>query len=83
MDDVLKRISGVTEATVRLSQNSSNLVGVFHEITHITESAADGTQGVSAAAQEQLATMEEISSSSKALAGLSEELLVLTSRFKL
>ncbi len=83
MEDVLKRIGGVTEATDRLSLNSNNLVHVFHEITHITESAADGTQGVSAAAQEQLATMEEISSSSKALAGLSEELLILTSRFKL
>ncbi|MDF2939269.1 MAG: chemotaxis protein, partial [Paenibacillaceae bacterium] len=83
MEDVLKRIDGVTEVTGRLSQNSNNLVDVFHEITRITESAADGTQGVSAAAQEQLATMEEISSSSKALAGLSEELLVLTSRFKL
>lgn len=83
MEDVLLRIGGVTEVTGRLSYNSNNLVHVFHEITHITESAADGTQGVSAAAQEQLATMEEISSSSKALAGLSEELLVLTSRFKL
>lgn len=83
MEDVLKRIGAVTETTDRLSLNSNNLVHVFNEITHITESAADGTQGVSAAAQEQLATMEEISSSSKALAGLSEELLILTSRFKL
>jgi methyl-accepting chemotaxis protein len=82
METVTQRIEGVFQAASRLSSDTGNLVTAFHDISGITAAAADGAQSVSAAAQEQLATMEEISSSSKSLAAMSEELLRLTSRFK-
>ncbi|CAM4339553.1 methyl-accepting chemotaxis protein [Paenibacillus tarimensis] len=52
-------------------------------VEEIAGSTADGTQNVSAAAEEQLASMQEISSSAEALSKLAEQLQEQTSKFKL
>ncbi|MNF09794.1 Methyl-accepting chemotaxis protein McpA [compost metagenome] len=53
------------------------------EIGSISREAAENTETISAAAQEQLAAVQEISSSTANLSHLAEELQKLVSRFNL
>ncbi|MBW4838711.1 MAG: MCP four helix bundle domain-containing protein [Paenibacillaceae bacterium] len=80
---VTAEIQEVTEASQGMSSETNALVDTFGSIAEITNRTAEGTHGVSASAQEQLATMEEMTSSAVALAKMSEDLLELISKFKI
>lgn len=81
--EVAERIRQVSLAASNMSMGTNHLVQAFEDITRVTDSLSDGTHGVSSSAQQQLATMEEITGAASSLAGMSEELLKLTGRFKL
>lgn len=53
-----------------------------NDITAISKESSDGIQDIAASAEEQLASMEEISSSALTLERMSEELRDLTKQFK-
>lgn len=55
----------------------------MEQIRHLSEEAAGNTQTISAAAQEQLASLEEMASSSADLSLMAEQLQELVSRFKI
>lgn len=74
-----KTMSGAVE---EISAESGHAVEAMEQVSQSVDVTADGTQTVSAAAQEQLASMEEIASSSAALAKLAEEMQQLIATFK-
>ncbi|GGN94786.1 methyl-accepting chemotaxis protein [Saccharibacillus kuerlensis] len=68
-----------TELSSHVQHASSNLSGILH----IADETSDHSQNVAAAAEQQLASMQEISSSSAALSHLAENLHDAVSRFKI
>lgn len=79
---VVEQIAEVTKATTLMSAGASEVVRSIDVITQTAEATAFGTQNVSAAAEEQLASMEEIASSAASLSQMAEELQTLVQRFK-
>lgn len=80
--EVASQIQEVSNATHLMSEGSAQVVYAIETIAKTAESTAFGTQNVSAAAEEQLASMEEISSSAAALSEMAEELQDLVKQFK-
>jgi methyl-accepting chemotaxis protein len=71
-------------ATVRqMAEGSKQVVNSMQAISEVAVMSASGTQNVSAATEEQLATMEEISTSSHDLAKMAEELQSMIGKFKI
>lgn len=81
-------VSEVAEQIQYVSVSSSEMVSstrltdMITGIAEVAVSNASGTQQASAATEEQLAIMEEITSSSQALSKMAEEMQILISRFK-
>ncbi|BAU28038.1 methyl-accepting chemotaxis protein [Aneurinibacillus soli] len=82
VDVVTAQIQEVSAATTQLSTNASQFTQTIEKIATITETTDASVQHVSVAAQEQLASMEEIISSSAALAHMAERLQGIVSKFK-
>jgi methyl-accepting chemotaxis protein len=80
--EVALQIQELTAAVAQLSSGASHMVESTRVIREVAEVSASGTQSVSAAVQEQLASMEEISASATALAKMAEELQELVGKFK-
>ncbi|USG64891.1 methyl-accepting chemotaxis protein [Brevibacillus ruminantium] len=80
--NVTEQIQDVSAAVQQVSAHTDQVVDVIRLISEVSDVAADGTQNVSAATEEQLASMEEIASSATALSKLAEELQVTVSMFK-
>lgn len=76
------QIQAVSASSQKMSSDTETLVTTMEAIQVIADETSEGTTSVSAASQEQLATMEEISSSSGDLTRMSEKLLDLVSSFK-
>lgn len=74
----IRDVSGSVETLTLGVQQMVSTTGIFREVADQTSS---GTQNVSAAAQEQLASMEEINSSAAALAKMAEQLQELVGKF--
>ena len=55
----------------------------IEEIQKVSTANADGAQNVSAATEEQSASMQEIAASTRRLSGLADELADETKKFKL
>lgn len=72
-----------TGAVRSLTAEAVSMERAIGEIGGISREAAGNTETISAAAQEQLAAVEEISSSTMNLSHLAEELQKLVGRFKL
>lgn len=72
----------VSAASQQMSAGTAQVVLQFEAISQVAEGAATGTQNVSAVAEEQLASMEEISSSASVLTDLADELQMLVGKFK-
>jgi methyl-accepting chemotaxis protein len=79
---VTDQIQSVSDAAQKMSANTEILVQAINTIQKIADETSSGTISVSAATQEQLATMEQITSSSGNLTQMSEELLELVGSFK-
>ena len=88
--EILKMVREIAEQIYQIS-NSINEITVgtkdsvtsVNNIQNISMKIADESQTISAAAEEQLASVEEIASSSKLLSKMSEDLQVVISRFKI
>lgn len=71
-------------ATVhQLSESADMLVETAHILVEVANQTFDGAQSVSAASQQQLASMEEVDSSASFLSEMSEKLHNLIERFKI
>lgn len=83
VDDVAEKIGKVSDATHDFSTRAQQVVEIISHISEVTQQASDGTQSVSAAAEEQLASMEEIASSAVSLEQLAEELQNQIGKFRM
>lgn len=81
--DIANGINHVTEASVLIEDFVKNLVDSTLSIENMSKNIAEQIEGSSAATQEQMASMEEISSSTESLAELAEELQMLIRNIKL
>ncbi|MCL6459188.1 MAG: methyl-accepting chemotaxis protein [Gorillibacterium sp.] len=82
VDDVTARIGEVAERVKLLSTGVHDLSDAIVLVSRVASENAEGTHTVSAATEEQLASMEEIASSASALSSMAEELQLLTNKFK-
>ncbi|QWU14577.1 methyl-accepting chemotaxis sensory transducer with TarH sensor [Paenibacillus sophorae] len=83
VDEVNDQIGGVSSTVLQISDGASEMNEAIDAIASVARSNATETENISAAAQEQLASMEEISSSSADLSRMAEEMHGLVDRFKL
>lgn len=87
--EITSAINGVTEKVQEVSASveemnalSGQIADAIEKVKEISQQGYDNGQESSAASEEQLATMEEVSSSAQALSGLAEELQQVVARFK-
>lgn len=76
-----EQIQGVSDSSQQMSYGTHELVIAFEQINQVTIASSEGTHDVSASAQEQLASVEEIAAASRLLSGLAEELQESISKF--
>lgn len=81
IQEINEQIRGVSDASQEMSQETHELVIAFDQINRITLASSEGTYDVSASAQEQLASVEEIAAASKMLSELAQELQESISKF--
>lgn len=79
----VEKIQAMGEGVRTLSSEAGSMKAAMEEIQLISDETSESTETISAAAQEQLASVEEIASSSADLSRLADELQTLVSRFKL
>jgi methyl-accepting chemotaxis protein len=78
-----EKIEAMHGAVHTLTAEADSMEKAIGEIRSISEESASNTETISAAAQQQLASVEEIASSSADLSHLADELQQLVGRFKL
>jgi methyl-accepting chemotaxis protein len=83
VNEVATQIQEVSATVQKMAEGSTQVVKSMQEISEVALMSASGTQNVSAATEEQLATMEEISTSSHGLAKMAEELQAMIGKFKI
>lgn len=81
--EVNEQINEVSDSSLEMSIKTEHLVTAFDEINTVTQATAVGTHSVSASAQEQLASVEEISGSSRELASLAQRLQESIEKFSI
>ncbi|MCJ2147994.1 methyl-accepting chemotaxis protein [Bacillus sp. B19-2] len=81
--EVVTQINDVTNLVKNLTAGASEIETAISGVKEVAETAAGSTQTVSAATQEQLASMEEIAAASQILAQNAEELQHLIQKFKI
>ncbi|MNC15098.1 Methyl-accepting chemotaxis protein McpB [compost metagenome] len=83
LGQVAEQSTAMNETVGMIAEESANAVEAMAQISETTAATADNTHDVSSATEEQLASMEEIASSSSALSKLAEDMQELMSRFKI
>jgi methyl-accepting chemotaxis protein len=81
IQEINEQIGGVSDASQGMSHETHELVVAFEQINRITLASSEGTYDVSASAQEQLASVEEIAVASRMLSELAQELQESISKF--
>lgn len=79
---VAKDVQDVSEASRTLTDSTQKVAHSMQIISTVTQTAVSRTLDVSAATEEQLASMQEIHTSAASLANLAEDLEKLIGRFK-
>ena len=69
-----KKLTQLNDTAVDLSSGSKLVSQAMQEMRQVSRESAANIQDIAASAEEQLASMEEISSSSVTLANMAEEL---------
>ncbi|MFD1775960.1 methyl-accepting chemotaxis protein [Paenibacillus rhizophilus] len=82
VDEVKSQVEEVSAATQQISAGTGYVVQAIKGISDVAHTTAAGTQDVSAAAEQQLASMEEMSSSFHAVTHMAEGMQVLVNRFR-
>jgi len=83
VERVSLQVKGISSSMQQMATESEMIVNSVHEIDRISAAAAGQTQTVSAATEEQAASMEEIAHASQALVKMAEEVQNAVKRFKL
>ncbi|MDQ0877836.1 methyl-accepting chemotaxis protein [Paenibacillus sp. V4I3] len=83
VNDVNIQVREVSAASQHISEGTKQVVLAIEGISGVAQAAASGTENVSSAAEEQLASMQEISSSSSSLTHMAGELQEIVDKFKL
>lgn len=81
--EVNGQIGEVSAAALQISEGAAEMNEAIEAIAGVARTSAAETESISAAAQQQLASMEEISSSSGDLSRMAAEMHELVERFKL
>jgi len=79
---VERQTEEVSAAVVQMATGAGHISNAIAVVANLAENSAANTQSVSGAAEEQLASMEEINASATALANMASELQNLISKFK-
>ncbi|MDP4097338.1 methyl-accepting chemotaxis protein [Paenibacillus sp. P96] len=83
VNGVVSQIEDISEALVKLAEGTENVNSAMLEVNSVAKESAANSQSISGATQQQLASMEEITSSSQALAGLADDLQNTIKQFKI
>jgi methyl-accepting chemotaxis protein len=75
------QVQEISTAIHQMATGSQQIVGMVRKIDGLSQKSAAEAQGVSAATEEQLATLEEIASSSQALSMLAEDMQAAVRQF--
>lgn len=81
--EVSDQVKQISTAIHEMADGSQKIVGSVHKIDDLSKKSAGEAQSVSAATEEQLASMEEIATSSRALATLAQELQAAVGKFRM
>lgn len=81
--EVSDQIKQISAAIHEMAIGSQKIVESVHTIDALSKKSAGEAQSVSASTEEQLASMEEIAESSKALASLAQELQHAVAKFRI
>lgn len=76
-----EQIRNVSDSSQGMSHETHELVVAFEQINMITVASSEGTHDVSASAEEQLASVEEIAAASRLLSELAQELQESIAKF--
>ncbi|OAT74048.1 methyl-accepting chemotaxis protein [Parageobacillus thermoglucosidasius] len=82
VSDATTQIQNVSSAVTHVVSGTEQIVQSMKQVKSITESAHLGVQGVSAATEEQLASMQEVSAAAYTLSQMAEKLQMLIRNFK-
>lgn len=82
VDTVTVSVEAAAEVAQQLAAHATVTKQAVESIREISEQALSNTQSISAASEEQLASMEEVAASAADLSKLSEELQEMVKRFK-
>ncbi|QDR82718.1 methyl-accepting chemotaxis protein [Sporomusa termitida] len=80
---VSDQVQDISAAMQQMALGSQTIVNSVKKMDDLGKKSAGEAQGVAAAAEEQLASMEEIASSSQALAKLAEDLQMAVAKFQI
>ncbi|WP_026888970.1 methyl-accepting chemotaxis protein [Clostridium beijerinckii] len=81
--EISSQIHEISDFITEITVGTKESVDSVNNIKNISSKIADETQTISAAAEEQLASVEEIASSSKLLSQMSEELRKIITKFRI
>ncbi len=76
------QIRDISAAVQEMASGSQQIVGLVKKIDILSKTSAGEAQSVSAATEEQLASMEELATSSQALAQLAQDLQTAVAKFR-
>lgn len=80
--DAAEAVQSAADAMKEVAEEAGAVEQAIERIRHLSEETAGNTQTISAAAEEQLASVEDIAASSADLSKLAEELQQLVGKFK-
>lgn len=83
VEEVTQNIQSVSDASSTLSKGTQQVIESVHQMSDITNTSVGNIESVSAATEQQLATMEEIAASSAVLSDVAQELKVMVEKFKI
>ncbi|QDQ00440.1 HAMP domain-containing protein [Lysinibacillus fusiformis] len=81
INEVSVQIQEVASSVQQMVAGADQMSKSMDQINGIAQSSAQGTQNISSATEEQLASMEEIAASTSALSDMAEDLQVKTNKF--
>ncbi|GMA60066.1 methyl-accepting chemotaxis protein [Alicyclobacillus fastidiosus] len=83
VDHVANQIKEVSASASKMLEGTENLQKSIHDVSNVTVNTTTGVETVSAATEEQLASMQEIAASANSLSQMAEELQQVLTRFVL
>ncbi|MFD0694395.1 methyl-accepting chemotaxis protein [Paenibacillus sp. GCM10027628] len=82
VEDVFGHVKAVSQSAGVIRTDSKRMVEVVEHISEISKNSLESTHGIAAAAEQQLASMEEVSAASQSLSKMAEELQEVVKVFK-